>query len=314
MASSSQPHPSLSDSTADQPEVCDYEGSAYRQEFWTTDRVYEDGVERIALQALLPPKGRRIIEVGAGFGRLVDLYAGYDQVVLFDYSRSMLQEARARLGDAAPTGRPRYLYVAGNFYNFPFVSGLYDAVTMIRVIHHAQEAGKVLQGIHGISAPGATFVLEFANKRHLKSILRWLLQRQDWNPFSPAPYEFVDLNFDFHPAWMREQLRQAGFSLEEQRSVSHFRLNLLKRFVPTQWLIRLDGWAQPTGRWWQLSPSVFVKSQAEKTKPAAAEGLFFRCPLCQSSALVDESTALYCQNCQRRWPVHDGLYDFKDPF
>nr|HID13463.1 hypothetical protein [Anaerolineae bacterium] len=54
--------------------ICDYEGSAYRTEFWGQGREYEDAVERIALQRLLPPSGRRIIEIGAGFGRLADLY------------------------------------------------------------------------------------------------------------------------------------------------------------------------------------------------------------------------------------------------
>ncbi|HHE70853.1 MAG TPA: hypothetical protein ENL34_01040, partial [Chloroflexi bacterium] len=62
--------------------VCNYEGSRYSTEFWTTSRSYEDGAERIALRHLLPPRGRRLLEIGAGFGRLVDLYQGYDTVVL----------------------------------------------------------------------------------------------------------------------------------------------------------------------------------------------------------------------------------------
>ncbi len=35
----------------------------------------------------------------AGFGRLADLYRGYEQVVLFDYSRTLLEEAAERWGD-----------------------------------------------------------------------------------------------------------------------------------------------------------------------------------------------------------------------
>ncbi|MCY4410228.1 MAG: hypothetical protein OXC27_07170, partial [Caldilineaceae bacterium] len=57
--------------------VIDYEGSGYRLDFWEGQgREYEDAVERIALQRLLPPQGRRIAEIGAGFGRLADLYLG----------------------------------------------------------------------------------------------------------------------------------------------------------------------------------------------------------------------------------------------
>ncbi len=300
-------------STKSTATVCDYEGSSYRTDFWTQDRAYEDAVERIALKAMLPPSGRRLIEIGVGFGRLADLYEGYDQVIFFDYSRSMLREARARWGEAGSMGRPRHVYVAGDFYTLPFVAGLFDTVTMIRVIHHAQDAPQVLQGISEIAAPGGTFVLEFANKRNLKATARWLLRRQNWNPFDPAPYEFAELNFDFHPHWMQARLEQAGFEIQAKRSVSHFRLGFLKRLVPTQLLVRLDSILQPTGRWWQLTPSVFVKSRVTQAKLVAEEGAFFRCPACRSTTLTEGSQAVICQGCRRAWPIHDGIHDFKEP-
>ena len=80
--------------------ICDYEGTSYRARFWDGQgREYEDLAERIALSQLLPPSGRRIVEIGAGFGRLAELYAGYEQVVLVDYAVSGLREAQERLGD-----------------------------------------------------------------------------------------------------------------------------------------------------------------------------------------------------------------------
>jgi len=293
--------------------ICDYEGSTYQADFWTHARTYEDGVERIALEAMLPPHGHRLIEIGAGFGRLVDQYSGYDQVILFDYSRSMLREAQARWGQSSPAGQPQYIYVAGDFNAFPFVAGAFDTVTMIRVIHHAPDASHVLQGINEIVAPGGTFVLEFANKRHLKSIARWMLRSQSWTPFNPAPYEFVELNFNFHPRWIQSQLKLAGFEPQEQRSVSHFRVGLLKRALPTGLLVRLDGVLQTTGRWWQLTPSVFVKSKTTSTHHSANKNALFRCPVCHNSNLVPHDTALACTNCGRGWSTHAGLFDFKEP-
>ncbi|MCZ7667221.1 MAG: hypothetical protein M5U34_08390 [Chloroflexi bacterium] len=85
---------------AETPPVCDYEGSDYRTRFWQNQgRDYEDRVERIALRRLMPPTGGTLIEIRAGFGRLADEYTGYERVVLFDYSRSLLREAQAHLGD-----------------------------------------------------------------------------------------------------------------------------------------------------------------------------------------------------------------------
>jgi SAM-dependent methyltransferase len=88
--------------------VCDYEGSGYSQEFWQNQgRDYEDRVERIALRRLLPPRGgRRILEIGAGFGRLTNELAGFEQVVLLDYSRSMWPRRAPAWGtNAIPTWR-----------------------------------------------------------------------------------------------------------------------------------------------------------------------------------------------------------------
>ena len=82
------------------PPVCDYEGSDYKTRFWESgERDYEDRVERVALRRLMPPTGKTLIEIGAGFGRLADEYIGYEKVVLFDYSRTLLREAQAHLGD-----------------------------------------------------------------------------------------------------------------------------------------------------------------------------------------------------------------------
>ena len=296
------------------PSICDYEGSAYRTDFWEQGREYEDGAERVALRHLLPPTGRRLIEIGAGYGRLAPLYSGYDEVVFFDYALSQLRQAQELWGDAGPGGHPRYIYVAADFYRLPFAPGLFDTVTMVRVLHHAADAPAVLRGVGQILAPGGTLALEYANKRNLKAILRYLLRRQDWSPFDREPVEFVELNFDFHPAWMRKQLAEAGLRVCETRTVSHFRIGLLKRLVPTGLLVALDRLLQPTGALWQLTPSVFVRCEVRAEKNTAPQGAFFRCTVCGSTVLTDEGETLACTDCGARFAVHGGgIYDFKAP-
>ena len=59
----------LNDDMTNTPPVCDYEGSDYQTSFWDKGgRAYEDRTEAIALQRLLPKKGRLLLEVGAGAG------------------------------------------------------------------------------------------------------------------------------------------------------------------------------------------------------------------------------------------------------
>lgn len=302
----------------DRPPVIDYEGSNYQADFWESGgREYEHLVEIVAMKRLLPPSGRLLLELGAGAGRNTLCYSAFDRVVLLDYSLSQLCQAQEKLGFSG-----RYVYVAADIYRLPFVSGLFDAATMIRTLHHMADAPLALRQVRKVLQVGAVFILEFVNKRHLKAILRYILRRQDWNPFSPEPVEIARLNFDFHPRAVRGWLQESGFTLERQLTVSHFRLDLLKRIVPLRLLVKLDSLAQLTGNWWQLTPSVFVRSHAcgnpEIELPhldisCASPGSFFACPECSHFPLEENPEELSCPSCFRRWSFRDGIYDFREP-
>lgn len=293
------------------PPICDYEGSDYRQRFWQGQgRDYEDRVERLALRRLMPPVGDTLIDIGAGFGRLADEYEGYRRVVLFDYSRSLLQEARRQLGPD-----PRFIYVTGNWYQMPFVAGLFETMVQVRTIHHAADVPALFRQLARIACPSGHYVLEFASKHHLKAIFRYWSGRQRWSPFQHQPVEFVELNFDFHPVWIRRQLQEAGFSPGRMLTVSHFRIPFLKKIVPAAMLAKMDGLVQWTGQWWQLSPSVFITSQAKAMGKPAEPDTFFACPECGTPLGEVSGGILECahHSCQRRWRVKDGIYDFKGP-
>jgi SAM-dependent methyltransferase len=294
--------------SVERPPVCDYEGSDYQTRFWESgERLYEDRVEAIALSRLLPCTGRLLLEVGAGAGRNTPRYQGFERIVLLDYSFTQLQQAQARLG-----GGPRYTYVAADVYRLPFVSGLFDAATMIRVLHHMADAPLALSQVHQVLQTGATFILEYANKQNIKAMLRYLLGRQEWNPFDRQPVEFAELNFDFHPQAVRGWLQDCGFSVQRQLTVSHFRIGLLKRLLPVGLLVWMDSQAQLTGDWWQVSPSVFVSARAQGSAPAAPAEAFFRCPACGSEQLDPRPEALACPACGKTWPVIDGIYYFRE--
>ena len=150
------------------PSICDYEGSNYRTDFWEgRGRDYEDRVERVAIRRLLPKSGERLLEIGSAFGRLTSEYEGYKQVILLDYSFSQLQYAQQHYGRD-----PRFIYVAANAYRLPFQAGVCDGATIIRVLHHMQDVPKIFSEVRRILAPNSTFLLEVANKRNLKAMLR----------------------------------------------------------------------------------------------------------------------------------------------
>ncbi len=287
------------------PPIIDYEGSRYRTEFWEgKGREYEDLAERAALKRLAPPSGDTLLEAGAGFGRLAALYSGYRRVILMDYSLSLLQEARQLWGHDQ-----RFVFVAASIYDMPFVDNVLDTLVMVRVMHHLHSPALALAEIARIVKGGQTFILEYANKRNLKSMARYVLRRQDWSPFDPQPFEFVRLNYDFHPAWMEQRLKDAGFAKESELAVSSFRLPAIKDRVPAPWLARLDGMLAGPGATLKLTPSVLVRCRNQK--PAQQGEGFFRCPTCRGSLLRTAESGLCCQGCGALWPQVDGIYDFR---
>jgi ubiquinone/menaquinone biosynthesis C-methylase UbiE len=292
-----------------QPRIIDYEASTYRTDFWQGQgREYEDGVERVAIRAMLPPAGARVVDIGAGFGRLADLYAGYREVVLVDYSQSQLEYARQQLGDE------RFVYVAADLYHLPLADGAVDAAVMVRVLHHIADVPAAMAQLAQVLTPQGTLVLEFANKRHVKNIARYLLRR-GVSPFSREPHEFAELHFDFHPAWVREQLRDARFHVERQRSVSLFRAGVLKRHLPVRWLVGADAALQRLLAPVTPGPSVFMRARrlGQGSLVPVSRANLFCCPKCGAQPLQSVEGGLRCRACGCSHPVINGVYVFKQP-
>jgi hypothetical protein len=155
-------------------------------------------------------------------------------------------------------------------------------------------------------------VLEYASKRHLKSISRYWLKCQAWSPFDRDPVAFEPLYFNFHPDYMARCLQKSGFETRRRLAVSYFRVGALKRLVPVSVLVALDRLVQLTGQIALYSPSVFTLNIATgSTPPAALDGPLFKCPVC-GALLHVEGDDLICPGEDGRWALRDGIYDFKE--
>jgi len=293
------------------PDICDYENSTYRTEFWENrGRDYEDRTERIAVKGLLP-RGERLLELGAGFGRMADLYKDYKKIVLVDFSHSQLEYARDHYGP------DKFIYVAADIYHLPFAPAQFDTITMVRTLHHMDDPLSALKQVRASIRSGGNFILEFTSKRNLRSIARWSLRH--WqkskvamsNPFSKEPVKFYDLYYGFHPSFVHDLLIQAHFAPGRRKAVSYFRLNSLKRVIPLRILVGLDAILQPMGNIYPISPSVFVRSEAVGQDEPNPTGKFWRCPTCHGVDLTEQPSELYCPNCHAHWPVENGIYDFR---
>lgn len=122
--------------------------------------VAESEVERAIGRALGDGRIGRLVDIGTGTGRMIELFgARAEQAIGIDRSSEMLRLARAKLEAA---GIPSSLR-QGDMYALPLMEGSADCVILHQVLHYAHapaaavtEAGRVLT--HG----GTLLVVDFA--------------------------------------------------------------------------------------------------------------------------------------------------------
>lgn len=109
-----------------------------------------------ALLALVPPSAGRLLDIGTGTGRLLELLAPRIQSGLgVDASRAMLALARARLS------RPGLGHVSvrqADMYRLP-LAGRFDLVVLQMVLHYAEDPAAVLAEAARTLAPGGQLVV-----------------------------------------------------------------------------------------------------------------------------------------------------------
>lgn len=258
-------------------DIADYDQSDYDYiQFWQT-RQYENQSEKIALDKLLPKAGKALIDLGGGFGRLAKLYSPrFSQCILLDYSQKNLDQAKI-LSQTA--GIANLEIKRGNVYDLPFKNKEFDAILMVRIIHHLLEPEKAMLEATRILKPDGTFILEFANKIHLKARIRaWLKGdfgfSKDKNPLNlePCGLRPAQILVNYHPQHIQQMLESAGFLIKKKISVSNFRIPILKKLIPLPILLFFESCLQRVSELslfhFYFGPSIFLLcTKKTKTNP-----------------------------------------------
>jgi ubiquinone/menaquinone biosynthesis C-methylase UbiE len=283
-----------------------YEGVDYEQ-FWNGSQKRKlDELENAIVGNLLPLSGRRIIDVGCGYGRLAECYMErFQQVILVDGSISLLHQAFEKT-------RGQAIYIASDVTHLPFRTASFDAVLMIRVFHHIEDSRACLSELHRLLCNDGRFVFSYCNKQNARRVMRWLLGAHKENPFTTEPSGVGSTFISHHPKAVHDMLRESGFT-----SMQYYGVGVLDR---------LAGRIGFAGRWMavaeylapffaknKIAPWILCQAVSRgNTSLVDVRGIvdLLQCPSCGGS-VSDEKHEYMCLVCKRRYPVEDGIIDLR---
>lgn len=152
-----------------------------------------------ALLSLFPPGPEgRLLDIGTGTGRVLELLASrVKQGLGVDASKAMLALARARL--AAPELAHCSVRQA-DMYRLPFSDGSFDTVVLQMVLHHAEDpVGAIVEAVRVLAPGGRLLAVDLLE--HDRADLTGKLAHR-WPGFSDAAMHrmFAAAGMEFQPA------------------------------------------------------------------------------------------------------------------
>ena len=229
-------------------------------------REYEHEAEIFAIRSFLNkiPKIDTILEVGAGFGRLVSAYAyRARKIFLEDPSARLLKKAKERF----PAKSVKTLH--SRLENLPqkLKKESIDLAIVVRVLHHIKNIDKALSIISKLLRKNGYVIVEFANKRHIKAAILEFLKGNFTFLFDIFPKDIRSPIFikkktlpfiNYHPDLIKQKLKTHGFRIIDIRSVSNVRNTFIKRNIPPDALMSLEKYLQKPLAHLNFGPSMFI--------------------------------------------------------
>ncbi len=285
-----------------------YENADY-QGFWKgTQQLKLDELEQILVKKMLHLPAKRMIDIGCGYGRLLDRYQNEcEEIILLDSSASLLQQAYQKSGGRA-------ICIRCDLTQTPFIDSVFDQVMMVRVFHHLPDSKVVLSEFNRLLCSGGNLLFSYCNKKNIERIARWMIGKNPYNPFEYETNWVWDVFFMHHPRFVHDVLREVGFAGYSEKGAGIIdkiagKLGRLGKQIPPgeifAGLTASLAWA----------PWIFCDAQNSGPKVQAPDLPFdklIRCPNCHAE-LKTSSVGFKCEGCGKFYPIKDGVIHFLNP-
>lgn len=233
--------------------------------YWE-NRDYEHKSEVLAIKRFLGKISslKSIIDIGGGYGRLIPVYSHRaKRITLTDPSAKSLSFAKKQ-----SKKDKNITFIQSSVENLTDkTKSKYDLVLCIRVLHHIKDIDQAFKIFYKILSAKGYLIIEFANKSHMKATIKEFSHGNLTYPLDITPKDIrskrnVKKNtlpfINYHPDVIFKKLEESGFEIKEIRSVSNFRSSFLKRVLPQDMLLSLEGILQKPLASLYFGPSIFV--------------------------------------------------------
>lgn len=245
-----------------------YDTYDYRA-YWK-GRDYEHDCEAHAINTLLEKiHVQTLMDVGAGFGRLVPYYKKHTKkIILAEPSGELLKIAKDSYKKMGKT--IEYIHSPVETLSKKVKPHSVDAIVMVRVMHHLKSPTEVMSLFSKTLKKDGYLLLEFANKIHIKALVKNICRGDFAFPLDLTPNDIRGVEnkkknsisfYNHHPETIFTSLKKEGFHIIETRSVSNIRSGLAKKYLPQSLLLFIERILQKPLAKVYFGPSLFILAQ-----------------------------------------------------
>ncbi len=301
---------------AGRPSTPDFRSLDFTRLWSGRDRVTE--VEaRVLTAELASAQSVRVLEVGAGSGRLSPVIQGMaSEFVTLDVTPEFL--ARVPVGNGQ-----RALRVAANAYHLPFADQAFAAAVMVRVLGFLAQPLEALREVRRVLGPGGRLVVSYNPRPSLATLVDdlkvglSLLPRERMESMTFSRRSVVPVRPSSFPAWsmtrseFRRTIASAGFTWLLERPTGLEDFPVFRR-LPADTFVSLSSALADAGGF----PTRFalVRRPGDPPEQPVAWESLLSCPACLEplgSPPAADNPAWACSRCGRTWPRKDGIVDLR---
>lgn len=171
------------------------------------DKVRYQEVDRHTLRMLPDTRKKKILEIGGGTGRSLELITEFQEFIFTDLSDSAILQAKELYGD-----RPNIKFLAMDAMDLKFPNEEFDIVLGIEMIEHVNDAVATIKEAFRVLKPNGIFIFNSANSDSLHLRMN---RKLGYPPFK-VTWEHIK---EFTVGELVEILNQVGFAVKDTSGV-----------------------------------------------------------------------------------------------